>query len=73
MRVRNRWFTKTSLKTAVLKSQGGIGFVVAGSLAAFLGEFIGYRLLGKITMRFVKIFVGIMLLLLSAALEPLVP
>ena len=49
---------------AVLKSQGGIGLVVAGSLAAFLGS----RLLGKITMRFIQIFVGIMLLLLSVAL-----
>jgi len=53
---------------AVLKSQGGIGLVIAGSLAAFIGAFIGSRLLGKITMRFIQVFVGIMLLLLSFAL-----
>ncbi|MBT8374167.1 MAG: sulfite exporter TauE/SafE family protein [Deltaproteobacteria bacterium] len=52
----------------VLKSQGGIGLVVAGSLAAFLGAFLGSRLLGKITMRSIQIFVGVMLLLLSLAL-----
>jgi uncharacterized membrane protein YfcA len=52
----------------ILKSQGGILLVVAGSLAAFLGAFIGRRLMKKITMRAIQITVGIMLLLLSVAL-----
>lgn len=52
----------------VMKNQGGIGLVVAGSLAAFLGAFIGSRLLGKITMHTIQILVGVMMLLLSVAL-----
>ena len=50
---------------AILKNQGGIGLVIAGSLAAFVGAFIGSRLLKKITMRNVQIVVGVMLFLLS--------
>ncbi|MGD2185942.1 MAG: sulfite exporter TauE/SafE family protein [Desulfobacterales bacterium] len=52
----------------VLKSQGGIELVVAGSLAAFLGAFIGSRLLQKITMRAIQTLVGIMLFILALAL-----
>ena len=52
----------------VLKSLGGIELVIAGSLAAFLGAFIGSRLLKKITMRAVQTIVGIMLFVLSIAL-----
>ena len=47
---------------------GGVGLVVAGSLAAFLGAFIGSRLLKKITMRAIQITVGVMLFVLSIAL-----
>jgi hypothetical protein len=36
---------------AILRQGGGVGLVVAGSLAAFLGAFIGSRLLKKVTMR----------------------
>lgn len=50
---------------AILKNQGGIELVIAGSLAAFVGAFIGSRLLKKITMRTVQIVVGVMLFLLS--------
>ncbi len=52
----------------VLKAQGGIGLIVAGSLAAFLGAFIGSRLLKKITMRAIQTLVGLMLLALAVAL-----
>ena len=52
----------------VLKSQGGIELVAAGSLAAFLGAFIGSRMLQKITMRTIKTIVGFMLFLLAVAL-----
>ena len=53
---------------AILKEGGGIGLVVAGSLAAFLGAFIGSRLLKKITLRAIQTLVGIMLLILAIAL-----
>lgn len=49
----------------VLKNQGGIELVFAGTLAAFLGAFIGSRLVKKITMRFIRIIVGVLLLLLA--------
>jgi len=52
----------------VLKNQGGIELVIAGTLAAFLGAFIGSRLLQKITMRVIQTTVGVMLLMLSIAL-----
>ena len=53
---------------AILKNQGGIELVIAGSLAAFIGAFIGSRLLRKITMRTIQIIVGIMLFVLSLAI-----
>jgi uncharacterized membrane protein YfcA len=53
---------------AILRQGGGIGLVVAGSLAAFLGAFIGSRLLKKVTMRGIQTAVGSMLFLLSMAL-----
>jgi uncharacterized membrane protein YfcA len=53
---------------AVLTEGGGIGLVVSGSLAAFLGAFIGSKLLKKITMRAIQSMVGIMLFLLSITL-----
>jgi uncharacterized membrane protein YfcA len=53
---------------SILAERGGIGLVIAGSLAAFLGAFIGSRLLKKITMRVIQITVGIMLFVLSIAL-----
>lgn len=52
----------------ILKSQGGLELVVAGSLAAFIGSFIGSRLLKKITMRTIQTIVGVMLFLLSLAI-----
>jgi SAM-dependent methyltransferase len=44
----------------ILKNQGGIELVLAGTLAAFLGAFIGSRLLQKITMRAIQATVGVM-------------
>ena len=52
----------------MLKAQGGIGLILAGCLAAFVGAFIGSRLLKKITMRAIQTIVGIMLFLLAIAL-----
>lgn len=42
---------------------GGIGLVIAGSLAAFIGVFLGSRPLTKITMRAIQGVVGVTLLL----------
>ena len=53
---------------AILKSQGGLQLVLAGCLAAFLGAFIGSRLLKKITMQAIQTIVGIMLFLLAIAM-----
>lgn len=53
---------------SILAERGGVGLVVAGSLAAFLGAYIGSRLLKKITMRAIQITVGVMLFVLSIAL-----
>ena len=52
----------------VLRSQGGVELVIAGTLAAFTGAFIGSRLVKKVTMRTIQTAVGVMLLLLSIAL-----
>ena len=52
----------------VLKNQGGIELVLAGTLAAFLGAFIGSKLLNKITMRNIRILVGVLLFLLALSL-----
>jgi hypothetical protein len=42
--------------------------IIAGTIAAFLGSFLGARLIKKVTMRSIQILIGIMLLLLGAAL-----
>jgi len=52
----------------ILQDQGGIGLIVAGSLCAFSGAFVGSRLLEKITMRTIQLIVGTMLLFLAVAL-----
>jgi hypothetical protein len=53
---------------SILAERGGIGLVVAGSLAAFLGAFIGSRLLKKITIIAIQITVGVLLFVLSIVL-----
>lgn len=51
-----------------LGRHGESGLVVAGILCAWLGSFIGVRLLRKITLKTLQMIVGGMLLVLSAAL-----
>jgi uncharacterized membrane protein YfcA len=53
---------------SVLGKGGETGLIVAGTIAAWLGSFIGVRLLGKITLRTLQLLVGILLLIFSAAL-----
>jgi len=52
----------------VLIQQDGFYLVVAGSSAAFIGSFIGSRLLEKVNMSFLKSFIAIMLMLIAPAL-----
>jgi len=61
-------FTIFSKNFAVLKNQVGIGLITAAILVAFLGSFIGSRLIRKITMRTIQIIVGILLFFVSIAL-----
>ncbi|MBI2470911.1 MAG: sulfite exporter TauE/SafE family protein [Planctomycetes bacterium] len=58
-----------SKNLAVIQNQVGIGLIAAATLTAFLGSFIGSRLIKKITMRTIQIIVGILLLFLSFALS----
>src|SRR5208283_2424137 len=51
-----------------LGKHGESGLIIAGILCAWLGSFIGVRLLRKITLKTLQVIVGGMLLLLSAAL-----
>lgn len=51
----------------ILKNQVGVGLIVAAILVAFLGSFIGSRMVKKITMRTIQLIVGV-LLLISIAL-----
>ncbi len=53
---------------AVLKNLVGIGLITAAIMVAFLGSFIGSRLVKKITMRTIQLIVGVLLLLISVAL-----
>lgn len=52
----------------ILKNQVGIGLITAAILVAFLGSFIGSRLVKKITMRTIQLIIGVLLLLISIAL-----
>ena len=51
-----------------LEHEGIWGLVLAGTLAAFTGAFIGTRLLKKVTLRGIQVAVGIMLIMLAATL-----
>jgi uncharacterized membrane protein YfcA len=53
---------------AFAAGQSATGLIVAGMLAAFLGSFIGVRLLRKTTMKQVQGIVGVMLLVLAVGL-----
>jgi uncharacterized membrane protein YfcA len=52
----------------MLSQQDGIGLVVAGSLAAFIGSYIGAKILDKITLKSLQIFIAVMLLIIAVAL-----
>ena len=52
----------------IFQDQVGIGLVIAATVTAFLGSFIGSRLIKKITMRTIQMVVGILLLFLSLVL-----
>ena len=51
-----------------VESGGLPGLVIAGMLSAFLGSFIGVRLLKKVTMKEIQTIVGILLLLVAFGL-----
>jgi uncharacterized protein len=53
---------------AVLQNQIDIKLIIAATLTAFLGSFIGSRLIKKITFRTIQIIVGMLLLFVSVAL-----
>ncbi len=53
---------------AVLQEQGGGRLVIAATLSAFVGSFLGTRLVKKVTLETVHRVVGVMLLLLAASL-----
>jgi len=51
-----------------LGAQGESGLIIAGILCAWLGSFVGVRLLKRITIKTLQVIVGSMLLVLAAAL-----
>ncbi len=53
---------------SLLESEGAVGLVVAGIVAAFIGSFAGSRLLKKITLETVHAIVGVMLVAFAIAL-----
>jgi len=52
----------------LLKEQGGLGLIIAGSLAAFLGSMVGKRILDKMTLDILHTIIGVLLILLAIAL-----
>lgn len=52
----------------LLKQQGGFNLVLAGCLCAFIGSFIGSRILEKISLQSLKVLIAIMLLLVAITL-----
>lgn len=55
-----------SANFAIASGMGGL--VLAATLAAFVGSFIGTRLMKKVTLRTVQMIVGVMLILVGAGL-----
>ncbi len=53
---------------SILRKGGGFGLVIAASLAAFLGSFLGTRLVRKVTLTGLKRAIGVMLILMAIAL-----
>jgi uncharacterized membrane protein YfcA len=52
----------------LLYQQGGFYMVFCGVITAFLGSFIGSRLLEKVTLKFIKIFIAVLLLFIAVTL-----
>lgn len=52
----------------LLQQQNGINFVVFGCIFAFLGSYIGSRILKKITLNSLKLFISLMLFLIAVFL-----
>ena len=52
----------------IFHNQVGTGLVIAATLTAFFGSFLGSRLINKITMRAIQIIVGILLVFISIML-----
>jgi uncharacterized membrane protein YfcA len=52
----------------LLSQQDGLYLVLVGSIAAFAGSFIGARILEKITLHFLQVFIAIALLVIAVAL-----
>jgi uncharacterized membrane protein YfcA len=53
---------------ALLRAEGRMGLVIAATLAAFAGSFLGSRLVEKVTMATVRKIVGVLLVVLAVAL-----
>lgn len=60
--------TFISKDIAAMEGQGVVGLVMVGMIAAFVGSFLGSRLLGKVTMRSIQMLVGCMLIAVAIAL-----
>lgn len=56
-----------SFSTLSESGRSAWGLVIAGTAAAFVGSFIGARLVKKVTMRTIQVIVGVMLLVLGLA------
>jgi uncharacterized membrane protein YfcA len=52
----------------LLYQQHGLNLVLIGSLAAFVGSFIGAKILDKITLKFLQLFIAGALLVIAVAL-----
>jgi uncharacterized protein len=61
-------FWRGSLEAVIQPGSNLWWLVLAGSLAAFVGSWMGSRLVKKVTMRQIQILVGVLLLLLGFAL-----
>ncbi|MFH1829616.1 MAG: sulfite exporter TauE/SafE family protein [Pseudomonadota bacterium] len=60
--------TFVSKDLTLLAMKNSVGLIVAGTIAAFIGSFIGSRLLKKVTMHSMQIIIGVMLFVLAFAL-----
>ena len=56
------------LSLAALRESGADRLIVAATLSAFAGAFVGVRLMKKVTLAGVRRLVGVLLILLSFAL-----